>query len=49
MGDFNVNTSSGVIETGLSDFNKRIVTVTKTAYQKLDPKITHYRDYNILQ
>ena len=38
--------SSGVIETGLSDFHKMIVTVTKTTNQKLDPKITHCRDYN---
>ena len=38
--------NSGVIETGLSDFHKMIVTVMKTTYQKLDPKITHYRDYN---
>ena len=38
--------NSGVIETGLSDFHKMIVTVMKTTNQKLDPKITHYRDYN---
>ena len=38
--------SSAVIETGISDFHKMIVTVMKTTYQKLDPKITHYRDYN---
>ena len=37
--------SSGVIETGLSDFHKMIVTVTKTTFQKLDPKIIYYRDY----
>ena len=37
--------SSGVIETGLSDFHKMIVKVKKTTNQKLDPKITHYRDY----
>ena len=37
--------SSGVIETGLSDFHKMIVTVMKTTFQKLDPKIIHYRDY----
>ena len=37
--------SSGVIETGLSDFHKMTVTVMKTTFQKLDPKITHYRDY----
>ena len=38
--------SSGLIETGLSDFHKVIVTVMKTTYQMLDPKITHYRNYN---
>ena len=37
--------SSGVIETGLSDFHKMTVTVMKTTFQKLDPKIIHYRDY----
>ena len=37
--------SSGVIETGMSDFHKITVTVTKTTFQKLDPKIIHYRDY----
>ena len=38
--------SSGVMETGLSDFHKMIGAVMKTTYQKLHPKITHYRDYN---
>ena len=37
--------SPGVIETGLSDFHKMTVTVMKTTFQKLDPKIIHYRDY----
>ena len=37
--------SSGVIETGLSDFHKMIVTVTITTFQKLDPKIIHYSKY----
>ena len=37
--------SSGVIETGLFNFHKMIVTVMKTTFQKLDPKIIHYRDY----
>ena len=37
--------SSGLIETGLSDFHKMTVTVMKTTFQKLDPKIIHYRDY----
>ena len=34
--------SSGVIETGLSDFHKMIVTVMKITFQKLDPKIIYY-------
>ena len=37
--------SSGGIETGLSDFHKMAVTVMKITFQKLDPKIVHYRDY----
>ena len=37
--------SSGVIETGLSDFHKMTVTVMKTTFEKSDPKIIHYRDY----
>ena len=37
--------SSGVIETGLSDFHKMAVTVMRTTFQKLGPKIIHYRDY----
>ena len=36
--------SSGVIETGLSNFHK-MITVMKTTFQKLDPKIIYYRDY----
>ena len=36
---------SCVIETGLSDFHKIIVSVLKTTFQKLKPKIVHYRDY----
>ena len=38
--------NSGVIETDLSDFHKIIVKVMKTTNQKLDPKMTHYRDCN---
>ena len=33
------------IETGLSDFHKMIVSVLKTTFQKLKPKIVHYSDY----
>ena len=40
--------SSGVIATGLSDFYKMVVAVMKTTCQKLDPKITLYRDCNTL-
>ena len=34
-----------VIENGLSDFHKMIVSVMKTTFQKLKPRIVHYRDY----
>ena len=37
--------SSGVIETGLSDFHKMTVAVMKASFEILDPKIIHYRDY----
>ena len=37
--------NSCVIETGLSDFDKMTVTVTKTSYEKLKPRIICYRDY----
>ena len=37
--------SSCVIETGLSDFHRMIVTVMKSTYQKLLPKIKSYRCY----
>ena len=37
--------NSCVVETGLSDFYKMVVTVMKTSYQKSQPKITHYRNY----
>ena len=36
---------SCVIETGLLYFHKMIVSVLKTTFQKLKPKIVHYRDY----
>ena len=38
--------NSGVVETGLSDFHRMIVTVMKTSFQKLPVKIRHYRDYS---
>ena len=38
--------NSSVVETGLSDFHKMIVTVMKTFFQRLLPKVRHYRNYN---
>ena len=37
--------NSCVVETGLSDFYKMVVTVMKTSYRKSQPKIIHYRNY----
>ena len=37
--------NSLVIETGLSDFHKMVVTVMKTNFRKLEPKIINYRNY----
>ena len=37
--------NSLVIESGLSDFHKMMVSVMKTNFQKLEPRIVHYRDY----
>ena len=37
---------SFVIESSLSDFCKMIVSVMKTTFQKLKPKIVYCRDYN---
>ena len=37
--------SSCVVKTGLSDFHKMTVTVKKTTYEKLKPRIINYRDY----
>ena len=39
------NSSSCVIEIGLSDFHKIIVSVMKTTFQKLKPRIVQYRHY----
>ena len=36
---------SSVVETGLSDFHKMIVTVMKTTFQRRPAKIRNYRDY----
>ena len=37
--------NSCAVETGLSDFHKMTVTVMKTTYEKLKPRITNYRGY----
>ena len=37
--------NSCVIETGLSDFHKMIITVMKTSYRKIEPRVIKYRDY----
>ena len=37
--------NSCVIETGLSDFHKMIVTVMKTSYRKIESRVINYRDY----
>ena len=37
--------NSCVIETGLSDFDKMIVTVMKTSYRKIGPRLINYQDY----
>ena len=34
-----------MIETGLSDFPKMVVTVMKTTYRNLEPRIVYYRDF----
>ena len=36
---------SGATETGLSDFHRMTVTVTKMTFQKLKPRIINYKDY----
>ena len=40
--------NSCVIQTGLSDFHKMIVTVMKTTYWKIGPRVINYRDYKSL-
>ena len=34
-----------VMETGISDFHKMVITVLKIFYKKLKPKIIYYRNY----
>ena len=38
--------NSSMVETGLSNFHRTIVTVMKTSFHRLPPKIRHYRDYS---
>ena len=38
--------NSSVVETGLSDFHRMIVTAMKTSFQRLPPKIRHDRNYS---
>ena len=38
--------SSSVVETGPSDFHKMTVTVMKTAFEKLKPRVTYFRNWN---
>ena len=37
--------NSCVTGTGLSDFHMMIVTVMKTSYRKIEPRVINYRDY----
>ena len=37
--------NSCVAETGLSEFHRMILTVTKMTFQKLKPGVINYRDY----
>ena len=37
--------NSCVVETGLSDFHRMMLTVTKITFQKLKHRLTNYRDY----
>ena len=38
--------NSFVVETGLSDFHKMTVTVTKTTFEKLKPRVCYFRNWN---
>ena len=35
-----------VVETGLSDFHKMTVTVMKTTFEKLKPRVSYFRNWN---
>ena len=34
-----------VLEAGISDFHKMIVTVMKTSYRKIEPRVINYQNY----
>ena len=38
--------NSSVVETGLSDFHKMTLTVMKTTFEKLKPRICYFRNWN---
>ena len=38
--------NSSVVEAGLSDFRRIIVTVMKTSFERLTSEVRHYRDYS---
>ena len=38
--------NTNVIETGLSDFHKMVITIMKTSFDKLNPKVMDYTKYN---
>ena len=41
--------NSCVIETGLSDFHRMVVTVVKTSFERLKPRVINYRDYKVFE
>ena len=38
--------NTNIIETGLSDFHKKVITIMKTSFHKLNPKVMDYTKYN---
>ena len=40
--------NSSVVKIGLSDFHKMAVTVMKTTFEKLKPKVSYFRKWNEL-
>ena len=41
--------NSCVIETGSSDFHRMVVTVMKTSFERLKPRVISYRDYKFFE